>query len=162
MLQNKNIWMPQGYSLCASMQVHVFKVLFALEPTFQDFHACCWSRAFHRYQAPQIAPITIAVHHLHSLDINIKMLQSITMTQHTILDIQVTRTDKNISARLRIEVSALSSHSCFNINDGEAKASALKPNYCHHHTVACAQVLPAHHEQLRQWCPEVQVAFPYK
>ncbi len=82
-----------------------------------------------------LPPIAIAVHHHNSLDINDKLLPSIAMTQRTILNFQVARTDKNISMRLRIEVSALSSHSCVSINDGEAKASALKPNCCHHQIV---------------------------
>jgi hypothetical protein len=111
-----------------------------------------------------LPPITIAVHYSHSLDINDKLPPSIAMSQCTISYLQVTRTDKNIAASLKIEVTALSSrsesHSCDNIQDREAKESVLKPNSCPTKLCHCTQDLPAHSGQLSRLCPEASLAFP--
>ncbi len=144
MLQNKNIWTRRNYSLCSSAST-----CFRNIPGF----SYCWSRAFCR--SP---PTTIAVHHGHSLDINDKLPPSIAMTQRTIRNFQVARTDKNISARLRIEVSALLSHSCVNIHNGEAKESVLKPN-CSHDQIVPLCPRPA---SPSRWCPKASLAFQRK
>ncbi len=128
MLQNKNRWTPQNYSLYASMQAHIFNILFALQPIFLDYHAVGLVHSI-------VPPIAITSH----------LRPSIAMTKHTTLNFQVTRSDKNISVCLRIEVSALLSSCCDNINYWEGKASSLKPNSCHHQIGAahCYQVSPA-------------------
>jgi hypothetical protein len=74
MFQNKNIrCTPRNYSLYASMQGHVFDILFALQPTFLDFHSVDLVHSI-------AAPNNIAAHHRHRLDINDRLLPSIAMT----------------------------------------------------------------------------------
>jgi hypothetical protein len=99
------------------MQFHVSNILFALQPTF-------WICMLLISCVPSLPKIAIAIHHCHGLDLNHKLCLIIAITQSTILNFQITKTDMNISSRLRLEVSAFSSQSCVNINDREAKASA--------------------------------------